>query len=90
MDSRNACCIVNTFFSKQFDHHYIFPEGKPVTVDGDTTAILKSSRFKDDFMFNKASSCATVLKVIYRMFKKGLRAFFNVRFAARNLLRKRW
>ena len=47
----------------QLDRHYSFPEGNTVTVDGTTAAILKCSRFKDDFDFNKAPCCVSTTAV---------------------------
>uniref|UniRef100_H2Y8E5 Arsenite methyltransferase n=1 Tax=Ciona savignyi TaxID=51511 RepID=H2Y8E5_CIOSA len=42
----------------EFDRDYTFENGKAVTVDSVTSAILKQSRFADDFMMKKAPCCA--------------------------------
>ncbi|XP_076809027.1 arsenite methyltransferase-like [Clavelina lepadiformis] len=42
----------------KFDRKFTFKNGASVTIDGDTAAILKQSRFKEDFMFQKAPGCA--------------------------------
>ena len=61
--------------SLQFDRHYLLKNGESITVDGDTSAILKSSRFQDDLMFKKAPCCAKTTQVCI---KNASRDFLNI------------
>ncbi|XP_039256478.2 arsenite methyltransferase-like isoform X1 [Styela clava] len=46
----------------QFDHKLNFVKDTPQTIDGDTAAILLSSRFEDEFEMKKAKCCANPSK----------------------------
>ncbi|CAK8673293.1 unnamed protein product [Clavelina lepadiformis] len=55
--------IINNEDEINFDHNLTFKNGASMTVDGDTAAILKQSRFKENFMFQEAPSCAKYSEV---------------------------